>query len=357
MPFTRRSVLKGLAAGALAVPGLSRRLLGATAMKSPPESPALVVIHLNGGPSGFFNSAGSFLAKGDFGVTHDNIRALAGGLVVDAASFGSLPDAALAHMAAINFQHGMYKHDLARAALYQAGDRSHLLLLAQAFQNPAPIRCAVVNSLGLPVGVDANPPAEDGARLERVLDLRTIGVYDAPSGSAPGLGLAQLAPIYGVAPNAGTIADTRTSFLASELLVRAGSNVIFTQPLYAGRPDRQLDTHRDPSGAQAREIMATIMAPLRTFVGRALAMANRNVVIVLVGEFSRTIVESDHEPGGTATVIGKYVKTGTAGPQTPDGAPPKGSPAPAGLWSYVASALKLADPPFGANPNPELILS
>jgi hypothetical protein len=126
--------------------------------------------------------------------------------------------------------------------------------------------------------------------------------------------------------------------------------------LFTGRPDRQIDTHTDVSGAEARAIMATILPPLRTFLARALALPGRNVVVALFGEFSRTVAASDHEPGGTATVIGKYVKTGTAGPQTADGAPPPGSPPPAGLWAYLAGALRLREHPFGANPNPELLV-
>jgi hypothetical protein len=81
------------------------------------------------------------------------------------------------------------------------------------------------------------------------------------------------------------------------------------------------------------------------------------VVVALIGEFSRTIGESDHAPGGTATVIGKHVKTGTAGPQTAGGLPPPTSPPPAGLWAYLATVLQLRDHPFGVNPHPELVLT
>ena len=349
MPLpTRRSIVQGLAAGALALPLLPRV---ARAAGTPHETPALVVVYLNGGPAGLFNNAASFLAKGSFGVTHDNVRSVADHFLVDKATFGSLPDTVLAHMASINFQHGFYSHELARAALLQTGDHSNLLLLAQAMPDPAPIRCALVNSLGFPVGVDPHPPAENGISVERVIDLRAIGHFDqVPT-------IAHMADAYGVGHDAGAIGDPRTSFLAAELLLRAGSNVVFTQPMFVGRPDRQLDTHDDITGVKARDLMATIMAPLRTFASRALALAGRNVVIILTGEFSRTIATSDHETGGTATVIGKYVVPGIAAPLTAEGAPPVGTAPVAGLWSYVANVLRLADHPFGANPNPELVIA
>jgi hypothetical protein len=334
------------AGATLALSALPGRLLGQQQRR---PSPALAVVYLNGGPCGLFNSADSFLENGGFGVTRDNVRDLGNGLVVDAGTFGTLPDAALGHMASVSFRHGLYQHDLARAALLQTGDRSNLLLLAQSMQSPAPVRCAVVNSLGLPGGVDASPPHEGGIGLERVLDLRTIGNF----GGEP---VARTAAAYGVAHDASTIADGPTSLLAAELLLRAGTNVVFTQPLYAGRPDRQLDTHKDSSGAQARAIMGTLMPSLRTFVGRMLAFEERQVVVALVGEFSRTLGASDHEPGGTATIIGRRVKTGSAGRQTADGAPPPGSPPIAGLWSFIASALGLAEHEFGANPHPQLVL-
>jgi hypothetical protein len=346
--LTRRRVLLGIGAGALALPGLPRRVLAAPAR----EVSALAIVYLNGGPAGLFNSAGSFLRSGAFGVTHDNVRDVGNGLLVDAATFGALPAPALAHMASINFKHGYDRHDFARAALLQSGSRSNLLLLAQAFPDPAPIRCAVVNTLGLPDGVDRTPPPEAGIGLGRVAEFDEIGLVGVAPAAA-----AEVRAAYGVPATGNMIGDAATSLCAAELLLRTGTSVVFTQPMFAGRPDRQLDTHRDDRGAEARKLFGSILAPLRTFVARTLALRDKNVVIVLVGEFSRTTGASDHEPGGTATVIGKYVKTGTAGPQTDTGAPPAGSPPPAGLWAYLASVLKIADHPFGANPSPELVIA
>jgi hypothetical protein len=335
----RRMVLAGLGLGALA--------LSTRARAAPPrERSALVVVYLNGGPAGLFNSAGSFLRSGAFGVTHDNVRAVGNGLIVDAGSFGALPAVALQHMASVNFKHGYERHDTARAALLQTGSRANLVMLAQAL-DPAPIRCAVVNTLGLPDGVDRDPPRESGVALSRITELDAIAIDGAT--------FAQARAAYGVPASTNLVGDAATSFAAAELLLRAGTGVVFTQPMYAGRPDRQLDTHGDPAGAQARKLYASIAAPLATFVSRALALADHNVVIALVGEFSRTVGASDHEPGGTATVIGKYVKVGTAGPQTETGAPPPNTPPVAGLWAYLASAMHVADHPFGANPNPELV--
>jgi hypothetical protein len=348
--LSRRSILKGAAAVAV-IPAFARGLLAPT----PPvqETSALVILYLNGGPAGFFNSANSFLPAGSFGVSGDNVRAVGNGVFVDASTLGTLPAAALANMASINFKHGIQRHELARGALLQTGSRSNLLLLARAMSPRGTGRCAVVNTLGLPVGVEPNPPTEGGIGLERILDLELLN----PTGQLAerSRSRAQIVAAYGLNATATSICDLKTTLAATELLLRSGTNVIFAQPAYLGRPDRQFDTHGDNTGVQARQIMSSIIPEVRTFVGRALGLEGRNVVVALFGEFSRTVDASDHEPGGTATVIGKFVRTGTAGPQNRDGSPPLNSPPVAGLWSYLASVLRVEDHPFGANPNPELV--
>lgn len=349
--FPRRTLLKG-ALGTAALAALPRPLLASPAAR---EVPALVVLYLNGGPAGLFNSASSFVPKGTFGVTTDNVRSLGNGLLVDAGTFGSLPDTALRHMASVNFKHGIQRHELARAALLQTGNHSNLLLLARAMGGETPVRCAVVNTLDLPVGVEPAPPSEGGISLERLVDVASIGSsVEPPDGSAS---RESIAAAYQVARTATSISDLRTTLFATELLLRAGRCAVFAQPAYRGRTDRQFDTHEDTSGVLSRDIMGSIIPELRVFIERALALPGRNVVIALFGEFSRSVDTSDHEPGGTATVIGRYVKTGTAGPQNSDGSPPVVSPPPAGLWAYLAGALQVKEHPFGLNPNPELLTS
>ena len=344
--LTRRSILKG-GAGFVAAATLGPRVDAG----GPPtdERPALVVFWLNGGPAGLFNSARSFLANGAFGVTAENVRDLGNGLFVDAGSLGALPPAARAHMASINFRHDVVRpHEKARAAVLESGPRSRLLRLAAALPK-GPYRCAIVNDLGLPVGLAADPPAEGGARFERVVEMPSVSPLET-------LRRDEIRRAYGVPEGATEIRDQRTTFAAVETLVRLGAGVVFAQPAYTGRTDRQFDTHGDESGEKARDVMRPITPSLATFLDRTLGLPGRNVVTLLVGEFSRTFPESDHEPGGTATVIGKRVRTGTAGPQRPDGAPPESAPPPEALWACVAAALGLASAPFGANPNQKLIL-
>jgi hypothetical protein len=88
-----------------------------------------------------------------------------------------------------------------------------------------------------------------------------------------------------------------------------------------------------------------------------MALPDRNVVTLLTGEFSRTLPGADHAQGGTATVLGKYVKTGAIGRQRPDGSPPEHAPPPEALWAYLATALRLGKAaPFGPNPHAGLLV-
>ena len=346
--FSRRTAMKGAAAlgGSLALGGWrgAKRDTEATA-----ERPTLVLFWLNGGPAGLFNSAGSFLRSGAFGVAPGRVLDLGNDLLVDAGSLGALPASARSHMASINFRHGVVRpHEAARAAVLQSGNRSQLLRLAAAMPE-ASRRCAVVNDLGFPVGVSADPPPESGLRLERVLDAANL---------ANGLDAGQVQAIrsaYGVGGDGTSICDQASTFAAAEMLVHAGAGVIFAQPAYTGRADRQFDTHEDEDGTAARAVMAPITPSLATFLGRTLELPGRNVVVLLVGEFSRTVPASDHEPGGTATVIGRYVQLGTAGPQQADGSPPLDAPPPEALWAFVAEALRVKGSPFGKNPSRRLV--
>jgi hypothetical protein len=325
-----------------------RKLTRRQALQGGAALTGALALRLNGGPAGLFNSAGSFLRSGAFGVTPGNVRDLGGDLLVDADSLGALPDPARAHMASVNFRHGVVRpHEQARAAVLEANGRSRLLRMASAFPATGR-RCAVVNDLGLPVGVSADAPPEEGVALERIVESGSV------ASRVGGSGWSEIRSAYGAAERS-TISGSASTFAAVEALLASGTGVVFAQPAYTGRADRQFDTHEDDSGTAARAVMAPITPLLATFLSRVFERRGHNVVILLVGEFSRTVPKSDHEPGGTATFVGRYVRTGTAGPQNPDGSPPLAAPPVDAVWAYAAAALRLDATPFGRNPHPELI--
>src|SRR3569833_1661372 len=118
LDLTRRGFLTGPAAlvGAGAIACQPAGSPAVPRVAGPP--PALVVMWLFVGPAVLFYSARSFLANGAFGFTADNVRDVGNDLLVDRDSLGALPPIALAHMASINFHHGVVRpHDHARAAV------------------------------------------------------------------------------------------------------------------------------------------------------------------------------------------------------------------------------------------------
>ena len=141
-PFSRRSLIQGAgaaagiaAAGKLTGSGL---FTGTASAQVTPEKNALLVIYLNGGYNSVFPSADSYRAAGTFGITGDTLmKPLANGLVVDAPTFGTLPQYALDHMASVGVRHGITAHGAAQAANFGDGSRSYMLRLAAAMGGDA----------------------------------------------------------------------------------------------------------------------------------------------------------------------------------------------------------------------------
>ena len=100
-----------------------------------------------------------------------------------------------------------------------------------------------------------------------------------------------------------------------------------------------------------------ILPSLRVFINRMVADPRRNVNVVIMGDFSRSLPGSDHAAGMSATVIGKNVRVGTTGRVDGDVRLSPGTPQGLGLWAYLARLTNLSYQPFGTNPHTGLVLS
>ena len=87
--------------------------------------------------------------------------------------------------------------------------------------------------------------------------------------------------------------------------------------------------------------------------GDARTNVRLNVVVAIMGDFGRqTPVNKNTSHAGSlsASVIGKYVKTGTTGRVNAQGLLTS-APSVREMWSYLADVLKAPTNPFGTNPH------
>jgi hypothetical protein len=162
-----------------------------------------------------------------------------------------------------------------------------------------------------------------------------------------------------------------TQFAAAEILIRSGTNVVFmedggeyiheTQFLYTW------DAHAPggTKGIHERRLMGNMLPGLRAFTSRMLEDPDYNVVVAFIGDFARSNgatnsgdeTENGHSDVLSASVMGKYVKTGTTGRTYDAGYSDErfiGGKTPGGireLWAYLADVLKVPSNPFGSNPH------
>lgn len=394
--FSRRGFLKGLGIGAGAAVG--SRLPGAgwigEARAAVTEPTAVVILHMVGGYNAIFASADRLVGR--FGVTAGNHTVLGNGLAVDNTYANSMSNFVKNHMAAVGVRHGLSNHPGARQSLWTHASQNAGLVLASAIGGTASIKAAVV---GGNLISEAPRAAVNGVSFQSVTDMQKT--IDALGGGTPnprvpdrsialtGMTGAQamsgnvlagspeslesLENGYSAAVdtlkqpvqkfsfdelktaytlgNSTAVRTFESKLAAAELMVRAGTNVVSIF-------DGGWDTHGDRNGTTVRNKMTSyVLAPLNTFLTRMVQDQTRNVVVVIMGDFARSLPGSDHQPNLSATVIGKYVKQGTTG-RTGQGsvALPAGTPSVQGLWSLLGTVTKLDKNPFGANQHPSLAL-
>lgn len=394
--FSRRQWLKGLAgvAGATAVSRLG--LMPSTAFaQEAPEKAALLVVFLGGGYNALFGSADSFAGAGTFGVSGSNQRVLGNGLVVDGPTFGNLPAFALEHMATVGVRHGITAHEAAQDHCFTAGNSNAALKLAAAMGGDGAIKAVQLGGGSVPGGREA----ENGVTFQTINDMKSTiaalgGITDA---TVPDRAIAEraiaasrfmsaktlvnsprltktlgegygaavetlqkpvktynyvsLANAYGFQPTTTAVTNFTTQVAAAEVMIEAGANVCVAV-------NGGWDTHGDRDGASVRNMMNTrILPPLRVFINRMVADTRRNVNVMIIGDFSRSLPGSDHAAGVSATVIGKNVRVGTTGRVDAGVRLAAGTPQGLGLWAYLARLTNLPYQPFGSNPHTGLVVT
>lgn len=398
--FSRRGFLRGalMGAGALGVsrlPGVN--LVGEADAAPGAEPSAVFIVNLIGGYNSLFCCPQNFVASGAFSVTSTNIKRIGtSNLYVDRGTLGTLSTTTLNHMATIGVNHGITSHFTARRALVLNGSKSRLVQMSVALGGTAAVRCAVVGDL-MPMGTHA---AIGDVSLQQIRDVSTTiaalggsvtasapdramaadGIAVAEAMSKPKLDLnptsgrtltegyptasallrqtaqafdyGALCTAYGIPVGTNGSYPTeigrsqRRQIMSAELMIRAGANVVIAN-------QEGWDSHNDDNGLKVRDRIATngTLAALRTFTDRMMAMTDRNVVTVIMGDFARSLPGSDHQPNLSATVIGKYVKTGSTGNVNARVALPSGTPGVNGLWAYLTAITGAQGSPFGANPH------
>ena len=360
-----------------------------------PEKAAVLVVFLNGGYNALFGSADSFAGEGTFGVTGSNQRVLGNGLVVDGPTFGNLPAFALGHMATVGIRHGITSHEAAQDHCFTAGNSNAAIKLAAAMGGEGAIKCVQLGGQGIPGGRDP----ENGVTLQTINDMkstiaalggitdptvpdraiaeRAIGASRFMSAKtmvnsprltktlSEGYGAAvetlqkpvktydyvSLANAYGFAPSTTAVTNFTTQIAAAEVMIEAGANVCTAV-------NGGWDTHGDRDGSNVRDMMnERILPALKVFINRMVADPRKNVNIVIMGDFSRSLPGSDHAAGVSATVIGKNVRVGTTGRVDSDVQLSTGTPQGLGLWAYLGRLTNLSYQPFGTNPHTGLVLT
>ncbi len=398
----RRSLLQAMGVGAGAVVGtrLAGRSLIESAHAQTAEKSAVLVIHTSGGYNSLFPSAGSYLTDGTFGVNNGNVQDLGGGLIVDRLLAGTdgaqlLPNAIMSkNMASVGLFHRSSSHGVAQSLGLAKGTMNLPLQLAAAMGGPGTILAARVGRQGLPG--DNTPAQTAGLAFQPVLDMSTT-ISALAGGDGVDRNIAKnmiteaqemsknrvaaspnslttvndgygtilktltekssvdfkaIPGAYGAATN---VTDFKSQMAAAELMIRAGTNVVFAR-------NDGWDSHGDTNGNNVRTRMTQQILPaLGTFIRRmndATLSPNMNVIVVILGDFARSLPGSDHANGVVATIVGKYIKTGSSfgtvtnrvqfDPNAPDGL---------GFWSLVAAAAKVKTNPFSANPHTKVLVA
>jgi hypothetical protein len=413
-PISRRGLLKGaLAAGGAAV---GARIGGPFVREAlaAPEPSHFVHIFFNGGLNALLaGNADKFLTGNVFGVTSSNIKNVGNGVFTDASTFGTFPQIALDHWAAIGIKHNNALHTTPQNlksggehAILKDGDNCYLNELASAMGGDSPFKAVY---FGDRPPAYQEQPAFQGVSLEKVQNLddaiKTLGASAPdPNGPSRDLSAASLEASQAMSKRLvdtnpsrlGALTDAFTSAIAglrkpppkpvtfseisdaygldgttdvksfasmlagAEIMIRAaGSNVVnITDFGLASWDFHQTSGGLSQNGTfSRRKLLGTNgfsgnrVAPIKTFLERMLGLDGHNVIVCISGELVR-LPSGDHGDGTVAALFGKNVRQGVSFGVDEKSRFADGTPPVRAFWAAAAAACGVAGQPFGANPHP-----
>lgn len=412
LSLSRRTLIKGLlATGGAAIGSRIAGPIGSAI--AAPEPSHFVHIFFNGGLNALFaGNADKFLTGNVFDVTSSNIKEVGNGVFTDAATFGTFPQIALDHWAAIGMKHGSALHTTPQnrrsggeRAILRDGADSNLTKLAAAMGGSSPFKAVY---FGDRAPAYEEQPAFDGVALERVTSLtdalKTLGAQ-APDPNAPnreltataletsqgiskrGMALSpvRLGPLgsaydaaiaalrqpppkpvtlgeidqaYGL--DGSSDVDSFESMLAgAEIMIRAaGTNVVNVTDFGLASWDfHQVSGGKSRNGFFSRRkfngegsFKGNRVAAMRTFLDRMLNLEGHNVVVAISGELVR-LTNGDHGDGTVAAVFGKRMRKGVSFGVDERSRFASSTPPPKGFWAAIAQAVGASGQPFGPNPH------
>lgn len=414
--LSRRALFKG----ALAIGGAAAgaRALGpfvGDALAAPVPS-HFVHIFFNAGLNALFSGcADKYVAGNVFDVTSSNIKEVGNGVVTDASTWGTFPQVALDHWAAVGMKHGVASHtvpnningggerailldgtDCALTKLAHAmggdsafkavhfGDRMPAYKQQPAFQGVSIDRITSLSDALKALGSGGSTPAANTNRADSEAGVETslafgnkpiamnpkrlgplgeayksvVAALKKPQPAASPVTAADIDKAYGLGGS--TTVSTFASMLAgAEIMIRgAGTNVVNITDLgFASWDFHQVSGGKSQNGFYSR----------RKFLGEGAFKENRVAllktfldrmlnmegrnVVVCLSGEMVRLPTGDHGDGTVAALFGKRVKQGVSFGVDSKSRFAPNTPSPKGFWAACAAACGVESQPFGPNPH------
>jgi hypothetical protein len=152
-----------------------------------------------------------------------------------------------------------------------------------------------------------------------------------------------------------------SKFIGAELMLRSGTNFVLVNDALDDKT-WSYDLHEQDGTEDIQWLMGTnylstyrdvsMIKGFSVFLDRIFnspGLADMNITVAFMGEFSRTVPDSGHNSNVTASVFGSRVKPGTTGRCDSQNDLPANTPSMEAFWGYLAALSGVKTNPFGTS--------